>query len=83
MDPTEAAQLQNRARDGRFLVTDVELDDLVGGPRPVFVRDVRPDRQRVTGRPRMPRSSRSWSIVKQLYDRPCPNGQSGATEPST
>ena len=49
VDPPEAAQLEHRAGDGRLLVADVELDDLVRGPGP-GVGDVGPDREGVARR---------------------------------
>ena len=46
------------------------------------VRDVDPDRHRVAGRRRASgRSTRSRSIVKDVYERPNPNGQSGDDRP--
>ena len=35
------------------------------------------------GRVEVVRSSRRWSILNVVYESPCPNGQSGATDPST
>ncbi len=83
VEPLEAAQLADRPRDRRLLVADVELDDLVAGAR-AGVRHVDPDRRPCRrSSARMLLSTRRWSIVNVVYDRPWPNGQSGDDVPST
>ena len=82
-DPPEAAQLEDRPGDRRLLVADVELDDLVAGDR-AGVRDVHADRHRVAGRRELgPVEAQADRRSNVVYERPNPNGHSGATGPST
>ena len=81
-DAPEAAQLEDGPGDGRLLVADVQLDDLVPGSR-AGVRRRRRGSSRRPRRGESVRSSAGRSSRNVVYERPCPNGQSGATGPST
>ena len=81
-DPPEAAQLADRAGDRRLLVTHVELDHLVAGTL-TGVGDVDADRHRVAGGRELRPVKAEPSTPKVVYERPNPNGHSGATGAST